>query len=119
MLIITPRLTPSFLYKTSVLNNALKEENIPYELNYNTDIDILLVRVKFIDKDRTKTIMAMSKPCTNCLQWLKIYKIRNIYYTNHDGQLICENIKKMTSDHQSKKVKFNIKPKSKSESKSK
>jgi tRNA(Arg) A34 adenosine deaminase TadA len=73
-------------------------------------VDILLVRVKF-DNDRKNCSMAMSKPCTNCLEWLKIYQIRNIYYTNHTGDLICESAKEMLTDHQSKKVKFNIKPK--------
>jgi cytidine deaminase len=47
-----------------------------------------------------------SKPCTNCIQVIKQlpekkgYKIKNIYYSNDNGDIIKSNITKLENDEQ-------------------
>jgi hypothetical protein len=44
-----------------------------------------------------------SKPCSDCIQFMKTFGgIRNIYYTDSDGILICEKLTDIRSDHNSK-----------------
>jgi hypothetical protein len=56
-------------------------------------INLLVIRFSKNNK------LQISKPCANCIQTMKIlperkgYKIRNIYYSNDNGEIIKSNLK--------------------------
>jgi hypothetical protein len=58
----------------------------------------ILIVIRIGDQD--KRIM-MSKPCANCIRYIKLLNIKKIYYSDKDGNLVREgaNIK---SDHHSR-----------------
>lgn len=45
--------------------------------------------------------LGISKPCCVCLRMMQILKIKNVTYTNSDGEFIMEKISHMTSTHRS------------------
>ena len=49
--------------------------------------------------------MGMSKPCVNCIKVLKLLNMRNVYYSDLDGDIIYEKIKNITSTHESQMFK--------------
>jgi cytidine deaminase len=50
--------------------------------------------------DQNKRIM-MSKPCANCIQYIKLLNIKKIYYSDNSGNLIREG-SNITSNHYSR-----------------
>lgn len=62
------------------------------------NINILVVR---ITKNNT---LHNSKPCANCLEIMKIlpekkgYRIRNIYYSDDNGNIVKSNLKKLENE---------------------
>lgn len=42
-----------------------------------------------------------SKPCDSCIYYLKLYGIKNIYYSDCSGEIIKEKINRIESDHES------------------
>ncbi len=62
------------------------------------NVNILVVRLSKNNK------LQNSKPCANCLNKLKIlpekkgYKIRNIYYSNDNGEIIKSNLKTLENE---------------------
>ena len=45
--------------------------------------------------------MCNSKPCCKCIESLKMHKVKNIYYSNSEGEIIFEKTKNITNDHSS------------------
>jgi len=43
--------------------------------------------------------LTMSKPCKNCISFMKTLGIKKIYYSNENGNIIVENIKKIKTTH--------------------
>lgn len=41
----------------------------------------------------------MSKPCVNCLAEIRKTCIRKVYYTNDNGELICESVSELKTEH--------------------
>lgn len=41
----------------------------------------------------------MSKPCEHCVKFLKYMDIKRVYYSNSNGELVCEKINNMVSTH--------------------
>jgi len=64
-------------------------------------IDIVLVRVT---KDPMKPI-GMAKPCSDCLDFLKVTNVRYVYYTNDNGILVMEKAADMMTNHICRKHK--------------
>ena len=42
-----------------------------------------------------------SKPCSSCLYYLRLYGVRNIYYSDDDGEIIKEKIAEVETSHKS------------------
>jgi len=45
--------------------------------------------------------LVSSRPCYNCLSMMKAVNIKKVYYSDNDGNIICENVKDMISIHAS------------------
>jgi len=60
-----------------------------------TGCDILVIRI-----DRTGKLNN-SKPCNECIQMLKKYNINRVYYSNSEGEIVCEKVCQITTDHMS------------------
>lgn len=43
-----------------------------------------------------------SKPCKNCIAFMKKYSIKNVAYSNSNGIIVSEKIKEIKSNHISK-----------------
>lgn len=48
---------------------------------------ILVVKVS-----RTEGFLSNARPCDNCMATLKYVGIKTVYYTNEDGEIICEKL---------------------------
>ena len=63
-------------------------------------INLLVIRISKNNK------LQNSKPCTNCIQNMKIlpekkgYKIKNVYYSNNDGDIIKSNFQILEKEEQ-------------------
>jgi deoxycytidylate deaminase len=42
-----------------------------------------------------------SKPCCKCIESLQARNVKNIYYSDSNGNIICEKTKDITNDHSS------------------
>jgi hypothetical protein len=59
--------------------------------------------------------LVSSRPCYNCLEMMKAVNIKKVYYSDNDGNIICENVKDMISIHASimTKVIYSLQSKTK------
>ena len=75
---------------------------------------ISLVVIKFNSKEDKNNIinhnkcMGLSKPCTNCIKVMKLFNMRDVYYSDIDGEIVCEKIKNISSSHKSQMFKHII-----------
>lgn len=66
--------------------------------NHLQNVNILVIRISKYNK------LQNSKPCANCIETMKIlpekkgYRIRNIYYSNENGDIIKSNLKNLESE---------------------
>lgn len=84
--------------------------HLPPNKKYNKKIlDIIVIRV--LKNGQIKN----SKPCSKCLQHLnniKGYKIKNVYYSTDDGNILVEKFSKLFNSetkHISKRFKYKMK----------
>lgn len=49
-----------------------------------------------VDKDG---ILRNSRPCYHCVENLKMFGIRNIYYSNDEGCIVKERVDSLTDNH--------------------
>jgi len=47
----------------------------------------------------TKNELVNSKPCENCIYYLRLYGIKNVYYSNENGEIVKEKITEIESEH--------------------
>jgi hypothetical protein len=63
-----------------------------------TNINILVIRISGKNK------LQSSKPCVNCIECMKQmpvrlgYSIKNVYYSNDNGEIVKSNINKLEND---------------------
>lgn len=63
-------------------------------------INLLVIRISKNNK------LQSSKPCTNCIQNMKTlpekkgYKIKNVYYSNNDGDIVKSNFQILEKEEQ-------------------
>jgi len=57
------------------------------------------MEIVVIRQSKSDSSLGNSRPCADCLRIMKLLKIKNVYYTNIHGAIICEKISKMKSDH--------------------
>ena len=50
--------------------------------------------------------LVSSRPCYNCLEMMKAVNIKKVYYSDNDGNIICENVKDMISINASSVTKM-------------
>jgi deoxycytidylate deaminase len=58
-------------------------------------LNILVIRVN------SKNELVNSKPCENCIYYLRLYGIKNVYYSNENGEIVKEKITDIENEHQS------------------
>ena len=69
------------------------EENHYHPVPKPNSFDLMVVRVR---KDGTS---AIARPCSDCMEILKLSGARFIYYTNEKGELMVEEASQMISTH--------------------
>lgn len=74
-------------------------QTIRKNVKYNK-CHILVIRLNSNNK------LVNSKPCQHCIESLRNTKIKNIYYSDSDGQIVCEKIKYATTTHVSAGNRF-------------
>lgn len=89
----------------TVIKHICSTRNFQYKIYKTPDhklykflkkVDIIVIR---IGCDGT---ILNSKPCTSCLNVLKLLHIRNVYYTNNSGELESHRVKDLLTIHQSR-----------------
>ncbi len=58
-------------------------------------LEIVVIRVN------NSGCLVNSKPCISCLYYLRLYGVRNIYYSDNDGKMIKEKIVEVETKHKS------------------
>jgi len=88
-------------YSTKCINSIHAEHHAILNLPYNkrqsklVNINILVIRVSKTNK------LGMSKPCSKCVDNMinlpskKGYKIKDVYYSDSEGQIIKTTLKKL------------------------
>lgn len=73
------------------------KENTVFKIAHG--IDVYVVRIK--TKSEGNYVTAMSKPCKNCIAFLKSIGIRKVYYSidKKNMDYVCEYIEQLQSDH--------------------
>lgn len=93
--------------KSHAINNYIKKDSlyktIHAEINllkslkrnlYNK-IDIIVIRIN------KSSDLKNSRPCSDCIRYLKEHGIRKVYYSNSAGDIVCEKVKNMEEYHTS------------------
>lgn len=73
------------------------EENVFYKLKMNKNVknmDIIVIRLNV--KNNT---LKNSKPCINCIEKMKKYQIRKVYYSNIYGEIVSEYLNDIKTTH--------------------
>ena len=83
------------LYKTIHAEiNLLKSLKRQLLHGYNT-VDIIVIRIN------KSSDLRNSRPCSDCIKYLKELGIRKVYYSNSDGNIVYEKVKDMKEYHTS------------------
>jgi tRNA(Arg) A34 adenosine deaminase TadA len=64
------------------------------------------IELLVIKQTKATSKLGSSRPCAMCLKMMQILKIKNVFYTNSDGNIIMEKVSRMTSTHQSQMTKY-------------
>lgn len=59
-----------------------------------------------IKKTNNTGSLCISKPCVSCIRIMKLLKMKNIYYSDSNGDIILEKINNISSCHESQMLKF-------------
>jgi len=59
-----------------------------------------------IKKTNNTECLCISKPCVSCIKIMKLLKMKNIYYSDANGDIILEKINNISSCHESQMLKF-------------
>ena len=49
-----------------------------------------VVRIKEV---QGKLVVKNSKPCDNCIKLMRLFNVKRVFYTNDDGEFVCEKVK--------------------------
>lgn len=83
--------------------DALMLANFNKNISSVSDFDIIVIRLN-IKGDS----FIYSKPCGCCIEKLKRGGVNNIYYSDSNGEIVCENIKDITKSHISSAQRRNL-----------
>lgn len=59
-----------------------------------SNIDFIVIK-----QSKTATHLGNSRPCCECIRIMKILTIKNVHYTDINGEIISERVSKMTNGH--------------------
>jgi tRNA(Arg) A34 adenosine deaminase TadA len=65
-------------------------------------MDIIIIRINNYSSSKLK----ISRPCNNCIDTLRKFDIRKVYYSDEYGNIVYENLKDMQKKHTSAGEKF-------------
>ena len=65
-----------------------------------------LSKISLIVIKNNNNILSISKPCNACIKIMKILKMKNIYYSDYNGEIVMEKIRNINSVHESQMFKF-------------
>lgn len=65
-------------------------------------MDIIIIRINNYSSCKLK----ISRPCNNCIDTLRKFDIRKVYYSDEYGNIVYENLKDMQKKHTSSGEKF-------------
>jgi len=72
----------------------------------NISYDLLVIRMGRISPTGNQTLKS-SKPCHHCIQFIKnLPGIRNVYYSDTDGEIVRESAREIQNDHMSAGYRF-------------
>lgn len=70
---------------------ALKKK---FKKHHLLNMDIIIIRIS-----SKNHILKNSRPCNDCIDNLRKYNIRKVYYSNDFGEIVCEKIDEMKKIH--------------------
>lgn len=59
-----------------------------------------------IKQSNTTGSLGVSKPCNACIKAMKALKLKKVYYSNADGNIVLEKINNISSTHKSRMFKY-------------
>lgn len=82
-------------YKTSV--HAEIDAILQSDIKEIKGLDIIIIRVKKLANG--ELVLKNSRPCNNCIDKMKTYGIRKVYYSNDNGDIVYEFLESMPKIH--------------------
>lgn len=70
-------------------------------------MDIIIIRIGAYSKS-DKINLKISRPCNNCIDTLRKFDIRKVYYSDEYGNIVYENLKDMQKKHTSAGEKYKL-----------
>jgi len=70
-------------------------------------MDIIIIRIGGYSKS-DKINLKISRPCNNCIDTLRKFDIRKVYYSDEYGNIVYENLKDMQKKHTSAGEKYKL-----------
>lgn len=67
-------------------------------------LDLLIIRVCKTKKEQL--FLRNSRPCNACIDKLRQCKVRKVYYSGINGEILCEYVEEMEKIHDSSSVKY-------------
>jgi len=83
-----------------VLSNLKKKYKNTSSFN---GLDIIIIR---IGNCNNSFVLKNSRPCNQCIDYLKKYNIKKVYYSNEYGDIVCEKLYDMEKKHVSSGEKY-------------
>ena len=76
------------------------------EKEYIKKITQKLSKISLIVIRRSSTgNLTGSKPCSACIKIMKLLKMKKVYYSNSNGEMVLEKINMISSDHKSQMLR--------------
>lgn len=69
-------------------------------------MDIIIIRITNVKYNDNNINLKISRPCDNCIDTLRKFDIRKVYYSDQYGNILCENLSDMQKNHTSSGQKF-------------
>jgi hypothetical protein len=61
-----------------------------------SNIELIVIR-----QSATGSCLGNSRPCSACLNMMKLFNIKTVYYSDAEGDIVYEKVSEMYSDHKS------------------
>jgi len=71
-------------------------------------MDIIIIRINNFKSNDNNINLKISRPCNNCIDTLRKFNIRKVYYSDQYGNIVCEKLIDMQKNHTSSGQKFKL-----------